>query len=127
LDFFLLFGLAFMDPAAPQAPKQQHNKAKSRTHCQICNWEPQEPDSQEPDSPDRREALEPVLKDPAGPDPEEAKESEEAPEPDEADESNAANAVVVVAGVNGQIVITPGHAPFGIAGFTLMVDLSSSV
>jgi len=127
LDFFVLFGLDFIDVAAPQPPKQQHSKARRSSHCQTCSWEPQEPDSQEPDSPDRREALDPVLKEPAGPDPDEAKDAEESPEPDDADESSAANTVVVVAGVNGRISVKMGQAFFGMAGCTLMVDLSDSV
>ena len=93
---------------APAPPRKQQSKASTRSHCQICSWEPQEPDAVEPELADPKEslALDPVLKEspeldePAGPEPKEfTDESKEAPEPEEAEESMA---VIVV--VNTRVV-----------------------
>jgi len=43
---FLVFFLLIMKPVAAAA--QQHSKAKTKIHCQICNNEPEEPDAFEP-------------------------------------------------------------------------------
>lgn len=105
VSFLVFFFLGFFLPpivAAPAPPRQQ-SKAKTSSHCQICNWEPQEPDAVEPElaEPEESLALDPVLKEspeleePAGPEPKEfTDESKEAPEPEEADESMAVMVVV---------------------------------
>lgn len=119
---FLVFFFFFLPPMAeaPAPAQQQHNKARSRIHCQICNWDPQEPEVVKPELADPEEslALDPVLKEspeleePSGPEPSELTEAEDAPEPEEADESIAV--IVVVAGRPNDgsgVVLSPSAEP----------------
>lgn len=105
LALLFFFFLAFPLPIekAPPPAQQQHN-TKRRSHCQICNCEPKEPEAVEPELAELEEslALDPVLKEsseleePAGPEPKIANESEDGSEPEEADESKAVIVVVTV-------------------------------
>jgi len=81
---FLVFFFVFLPPMqAP--PTQQQSKAKRTIHCQICNWDPKEPEAVDPElaEPEMSLALEPVLKEspeleePAGPKPSEFSELED--------------------------------------------------
>lgn len=78
LVFFFCF-LPLMPMAAPPPPaQQQQNKARIRSHCQTCSSEPQEPDAvEELADPDESLALDPVLKEPSGPEPDDFHEAED--------------------------------------------------
>merc|ERR1719261_1827205 len=70
--FFFFVGLPPAAAAAPPpAPRQHNNNAKRSNHCQICKYEPEEPDALDPEeSPDECPGnedpltLEPLLSEP---------------------------------------------------------------
>jgi len=82
---FLVFFFVFLPPMQAPPPTQQQSKAKRTIHCQICNWDPKEPEAVDPElaEPEMSLALEPVLKEspeleePAGPKPSEFSELED--------------------------------------------------
>lgn len=110
LVFLVFFFFLPPDMPAPAPATQQQHNANRRIHCQICSWEPQEPEAVEPElaEPELSLALDPVLKEspeleePSGPKPSTFKDLEEGPEadedepPDDAEESMAVNVVVTV-------------------------------
>jgi len=67
LDFFVAFFFFFLPPAKEliKPPKQQHDKAATISHSQICKLNPPEPDSVDPElaaEPDASLAKEPSFK-----------------------------------------------------------------